>query len=165
MLFAGLWLRDALRGEVRASRFGDIDSDQEDHPHRAIEGRQGSQRHAACRYSEALLRRTGGKNADASGQAVFTCTGAESSFPLSGQNTSQRGQISRLFKETAREAGSPNRLTLHTLRHSFATHSVERGVDTASFRPFGALVKLTTTSTLCQPVATGMIAACGQPPR
>ncbi len=45
-----------------------------------------------------------------------------------GQHLSAR-QISRLFKETAREAGIGKPVTLHTLRHSFATHLLEHGVD------------------------------------
>ena len=38
-------------------------------------------------------------------------------------------QISRLFKETAHEAGITKPVTLQTLRHSFATLLLERGVD------------------------------------
>jgi site-specific recombinase XerD len=45
-----------------------------------------------------------------------------------GKHLSTR-QISRLFKETAREAGITKPVTLHTFRHSFATHLLERGVD------------------------------------
>ena len=67
-------------------------------------------------------------------------------------------QLSRLFHEAADEAGiKKSVMTLHALRHSFATHLLERGTD--MHHP-GALGhdKLDTTARYTR-VATGMIAS------
>jgi integrase/recombinase XerD len=71
-------------------------------------------------------------------------------------------QLSRLFLETAREAGITKRVTLHTLRHSFATHLLERGVDIRVIQALLGHSKLTTTARYAR-VATGMIAAVDSP--
>jgi integrase/recombinase XerD len=71
-------------------------------------------------------------------------------------------QLSRLFHETAAAAGIKKKVTLHTLRHGFATDLLER--DT-SIRKIQALLghdKLDTTARYTR-VATGMIASIESP--
>ncbi len=78
-----------------------------------------------------------------------------------GRHLSAR-QISRLFKEAARAAGITKPVTLHTLRHSFATHLLERGVDIRVTQALLGHTKLTTTARYAS-VATGMISAVDSP--
>jgi len=78
-----------------------------------------------------------------------------------GKHLSAR-QLSRLFRKTARAAGIPKPVTLHTLRHSFATHLLERGVDIRVIQALLGHSKLTTTARYAR-VATGMIAAVDSP--
>ncbi len=78
-----------------------------------------------------------------------------------GKHLSAR-QLSRLFLETARTAAISKPVTLHTLRHSFATHLLERGVDIRVIQALLGHSKLTTTARYAR-VATGMIAAVDSP--
>jgi integrase len=78
-----------------------------------------------------------------------------------GKHLSAR-QISQLFKETLRKSGITKPVTLHALRHSFATHLLERGVDIRVIQALLGHAKLTTTACYAS-VATGMIAAVDSP--
>ena len=71
-------------------------------------------------------------------------------------------QLSRLFRETAAAAGIKKGVTLHTLRHSFATHLLE---DNTHIRILQALLghaKLETTARYAH-VATGLITKVESP--
>jgi len=71
-------------------------------------------------------------------------------------------QLSRLFHETANEAGIKKSVTLHALRHSFATHLLERGTDIRIIQALLGHDKLDTTARYTR-VATGMIANIESP--
>jgi integrase/recombinase XerD len=71
-------------------------------------------------------------------------------------------QLSRLFHEAANGAGIKKSVTLHALRHSFATHLLERGTDIRVIQALLGHNKLDTTARYTR-VATGMIANVESP--
>jgi len=71
-------------------------------------------------------------------------------------------QLSRLFQEAADAAGIKKSVTLHALRHSFATHLLERGTDIRIIQALLGHDKLDTTARYTR-VATGMIAGIASP--
>ena len=71
-------------------------------------------------------------------------------------------QLSRLFHEAAEAAGIKKAVTLHALRHSFATHLLERGTDIRIIQALLGHDKLETTARYTR-VATGMIAGVESP--
>ena len=71
-------------------------------------------------------------------------------------------QLSRLFHEAADAAGIRKNVTLHALRHSFATHLLERGTDIRIIQALLGHDKLDTTARYTR-VATGMISNITSP--
>ena len=72
-------------------------------------------------------------------------------------------QLSRLFHETADAAGIKKAVTLHALRHSFATHLLEEGkTDIRAIQALLGHDKLDSTARYTR-VATGMIAKIESP--
>ena len=70
--------------------------------------------------------------------------------------------LNRIFHETAEAAGIRKSVTLHALRHSFATHLLERGTDIRVIQALLGHDKLDTTARYTR-VATGMIAGVESP--
>src|SRR6202049_1977615 len=71
-------------------------------------------------------------------------------------------QLNRLFHEAADAAGIKKGVTLHTLRHSFATHLLERQIHLRTIQALLGHTKPETTTRYAH-VATGMISAVESP--
>ena len=71
-------------------------------------------------------------------------------------------QLSRLFHAAADAAGIKKGVTMHALRHSFATHLLERGTDIRIIQALLGHDKLDTTARYTR-VATGMISGIESP--
>jgi integrase/recombinase XerD len=78
-----------------------------------------------------------------------------------GQHLTTR-QLSRLFHVSAAAAGITKRVSLHTLRHSFATELHEKGIDIRYIQALLGHSRLDTTSRYTR-VATGRIATIDSP--
>ena len=71
-------------------------------------------------------------------------------------------QFGRLFKDATKAAGLRKTLSLHSLRHSFATHLLENGKDIRLIQALLGHERLDTTARYTR-VATGMIAKIESP--
>jgi integrase/recombinase XerD len=81
--------------------------------------------------------------------------------PRLGKHLTTR-QLSRLFHKTTRAAGINKPVSVHSLRHSFATHLLEGGTDIRYIQALLGHDKLDTTARYTR-VATGRIAAIDSP--
>ena len=70
--------------------------------------------------------------------------------------------LNRLFHEAAEAAGIKKSVTLHALRHSFATHLLDHGIDIRKIQALLGHKKLDTTARYVR-VATGMVSAIESP--
>src|SRR5262249_60937173 len=79
-----------------------------------------------------------------------------------GQHLTYR-QLSRVFHESAAAARITKRVSLHTLRHSFGTDLLDKGIDIRYIQALLGHSKLDTTARYAR-VATGRIATIDSPP-
>jgi len=147
-------------GEVVRLRAGDIDSEQK--IIRIVQSRGRKDRHVML-PAEVLkllrqwwkVRPTASNNSVAPEQRWL--------FPGRGQHRPMTTrQFGRLFKEAAKAAGLRKTVSLHSLRHSFATHLLERGKDIRVIQALLGHSKPETTARYSR-VAIGLIAKIESP--
>ena len=147
-------------GEVVRLRAGDIDSEQK--IIRIVQSKGRKDRHVMLPAEVLkLLRQWWKVRPTASNNGVTP--EHRWLFPgRSGHQPMTTRQFSRLFKEAAKAAGLRKTVSLHSLRHSFATHLLERGTDIRVIQALLGHSKLETTARYSR-VATGMIAKIESP--
>ncbi len=146
--------------EVCRLKVGDIDSDQM--IIRVVQGKGKKDRQVKLPNDLlSLLRawwpvRSKRLDADTPLQERWLFPGGKDEGPTSTR------QFARLFREAVRMAGIAKRVTLHSLRHSFATHLLENGVDIRVIQAMLGHSKLDMTARYAR-VATKMIAKIESP--
>jgi integrase/recombinase XerD len=147
-------------GEVVRLRAGDIDSDQM--IIRVVQSKGRKDRHVMLPPEVVDLLRQWWKARPTKRDAGIV---QEQRWLFPGRTDHQpmtTRQFSRLFKEAAKAAGLRKTLSLHSLRHSFATHLLEDGKDIRLIQALLGHEKLETTARYTR-VATGMIAKIESP--
>src|SRR5712691_413341 len=146
--------------EVVRLRAGDIDSEQK--IIRIVQSKGQKDRHVMLPAEVLKLLRQWWK---ARPTAYDASVAPEQSWLFPGRSHHQpltTRQFSRLFKEAAKAAGLRKTLSLHSLRHSFATHLLERGRDIRVIQALLGHERLETTARYTR-AATGMIAKIESP--
>jgi site-specific recombinase XerD len=141
-------------------RAGDIDSEQR--IIRVVQSKGRKDRHVMLPGEVVALLRQWWRARPAKGDADVA---PEQRWLFPGRTARQpmtTRQFSRLFKEAAKAAGLRKTLSLHSLRHSFATHLLEDGKDIRLIQALLGHEKLETTARYTR-VATGMIAEVESP--
>jgi integrase/recombinase XerD len=147
-------------GEVVRLRAGDIDSEQK--IIRIVQSKGRKDRHVMLPAEVVKLLRQWWKErptADDAGVAPerrWVFPGRSQHQPLTTR------QFGRLFKEAAKAAALRKTVPLHSLRHSFATHLLERGRDIRLIQALLGHSKLETTARYSR-VAIGLIAKIESP--
>jgi integrase/recombinase XerD len=147
-------------GEVVRLRAGDIDSEQM--IIRIVQSKGRKDRHVMLPAEVlGLLRQWWKERPTAYGAGIAP----EQRWLFPGRSKHQpltTRQFGRLFKEAAKAAGLRKTVSLHCLRHSFATHLLEDGRDIRIIQALLGHSKLETTARYTR-VATGMIAKIKSP--
>jgi site-specific recombinase XerD len=147
-------------GEVVRLRAGDIDSEQM--IIRVVQSKGRKDRHVMLPNDVLELLREWWKvrppkrDADVAPEQRWLFPGRTDHQPVTTR------QFNRLFKQAAKAAGLRKALSLHSLRHSFATHLLEDGKDIRVIQALLGHVKLETTAHYVR-VATGIIAKIESP--
>ena len=147
-------------GEVVRLRAGDIDSEQM--IIRIVQSKGRKDRHVMLPAEVLdLLRQWWKARPNASNNGVAP----EHHWLFPGRSQHQpmtTRQFGRLFKEAAKAAGLRKTVSLHALRHSFATHLLEDGKDIRLIQALLGHDKLETTARYTR-VATGIISKIESP--
>jgi site-specific recombinase XerD len=147
-------------GEVVRLRAGDIDSEQR--IIRIVQSKGRKDRHVMLPAEVLkLLRQWWKVRPTASNNSVAP----EQRWLFPGRSQHQpmtTRQFSRLFKEAAKAAGLRKTVSLHSLRHSFATHLLERGKNIRIIQALLGHSKPETTARYSR-VAIGLIAKIESP--
>ena len=147
-------------GEVVRLRAGDIDSEQK--IIRIVQSKGRKDRHVMLPAEVLKLLRQWWKvrrsayDAGVPSEQRWLFPGRSQHQPLTTR------QFSRLFKEAAKAAALRKTVPLHSLRHSFATHLLERGKGLRVIQALLGHAKPETTARYCR-VATGLIAKIESP--
>src|SRR5437879_901474 len=153
----GCGLRDS---EVVRLRAGDIDSEQV--IIRVVQSTGREDRHVRLPAEVVKLLRQWWRERPTADDAAVA---PEQRWLFPGRSQHQpltTRQFGRLFKEAAKAAGLRKTVSLHSLRHSFATHLLERGRDIRLIQALLGHSKLETTARYTR-VATGIIAKIVSP--
>jgi site-specific recombinase XerD len=147
-------------GEVVRLKAGDIDREQK--IIRVVQAKGRKDRHVMLPAdAHALLRQWWLERSNKHDPGVP----AEERWLFPGRRSSRHitpRQFGRLFQQSAEAADIRKPVTLHTLRHSFATHLLEAGVDIRKIQALLGHDKLETTARYAF-VATGMISKIQSP--